>query len=159
MKKKKTLALILAFVLTAVLAAGVGAYAASNYGTSSDPLVTLSYLNEKLTPSLMSSFQSQVNTAVNNLDKTTGGAGPAAFEVLSLSKGQTLTGMVGCELLLRSGSASCSGEIVDSTGGGTLKAGGAVSANHLYMVSQDGGGFTVSSAQATILIRGPYAIG
>jgi hypothetical protein len=66
MKKKKTL-VILSVVLALIIAAGIGAYAASNYGTSDDPLITLSYLDNKLTPDLMKQFDLKLDSTVAEL--------------------------------------------------------------------------------------------
>ena len=158
--KRRTLALTLAFILTAVVAAGIGAVAASNYGTSSDPLVTRSYLDEKLTPELMTQFQKELDKAVNDLEVS----GEAAdYEVVTLTQGQTLTGKVGCELLLRLGTATCKAQyspgLVDATGGGSVDSGAALAANHLYLVTIDGGGLTATADSVTILAKGPYTVG
>ena len=52
----KKLRMTAVFCIVAVLLGSVGAYAATNYGTESDPLITLSYLNEVLKPELQQSF-------------------------------------------------------------------------------------------------------
>ncbi len=162
--KRKTLALVLAFVLTAVIAAGVGAYAASNYGTSADPLITLSYLNESLTPSLLGQFQKELSGAVQELEAEIGNSGAAAdsYKVVSLKNGQIITGKVGCELLLRIGTAACAAQyspgLVDMTGGGSLDNGGSLVKNHLYLVTIEGGGLKATASTVMVLARGSYTI-
>ena len=85
MKKNKKLTIILSVILAVAVIAGVSAYAASVYGTSSDPLITLSYLNETLTPKLLEQFKAELNSAVDELN-----AG-SSFSVVTLSKDQVLT--------------------------------------------------------------------
>jgi hypothetical protein len=51
---------ILLLVVVAAVAAGAGAYAATNYGTQSDPLVTVSYLTDTLEPSIKSDFDGRL---------------------------------------------------------------------------------------------------
>ena len=60
MKTKK--AKIIVCVLSAVFAvAGITVYAAYNYGTKDDPLITKSYIDEVLTPELMAEFNAQLD--------------------------------------------------------------------------------------------------
>jgi hypothetical protein len=157
--KNKKLIMILSVALALVLIAGVSAYAATNYGSSSDPLITLSYLNDTFTPSIVSKFQTQIDTA---LAGQTGGATATTYKVVTLSKGQKLTGSVGCEIMLRVGSASAQGSdtpcLVDTTGGTSLSSGSALTANHLYMVTIANNGITATAATVKVLVRGSYTI-
>ena len=103
MKKWQIVILVIA---VAVLAAGIGAYAATNYGTQSDPLVAMSYLEDVLGPKMETELDKQIDEAANSL-KSQYGATSSAFSVVTLSSGQTLKGGDGCEIVLRSGSAAC----------------------------------------------------
>jgi hypothetical protein len=163
--KRRTIGLILAFAITALSAAGIGAYAASTYGTSSDPLITLSYLTGTLTPSLMGQFQEQLSSEVAELQKeidAAGGGSADSYKVISLKSGQVVTGGVGCEVLLRVGTAVCQASyspgLVDMTGGGTLDSGGSLAANHLYLVTIEGGGLKATASTVMVLIRGSYTV-
>ena len=79
---------------------------AAEAGSSDDPLVTLSYLNETFMDSIMSRVDEKI--AQRN-SQGQAGAGTAAdtFTVVTLSNGQTLTGGIGCEVMLRVGTAAC----------------------------------------------------
>lgn len=162
--RRKRLALVLAFILTAVAAAGVGVYAASNYGTSADPLITLSYLNESLTPSLLGQFQKELSGAVQELEAEINQSSAAAgsYQVVTLKSGQIIKGKVGCELLLRIGTAACVAQyspgLVDMTGGGSLDSGGSLEKNHLYLVTIEGGGLKATASTVKVLARGSYTI-
>ena len=178
MKKNWKLALT-ALVLTAAISGGVAAFAAGTGGSADDPLVTLSYLNDVFAPSLNDTVDKAVaaNEAALKQDlddaisdwntKIQGqmggsGSGSAAYSVVTLSNGQTLTGQVGCEIMLRVGTATCvaSGApgLVDSTGGITLANGNALVTNHLYLVTVDTRGVTATADTVKLLVRGSYTI-
>ncbi len=161
--KSKKLVLALAFVLVAVVFAGVGAYAASTLGTQSDPLVTLSYVNEKLYPQLVDKISEEADRAAQDVRAgiAQSGGGTETYIVVSLNSGQTLVGQVGCELLLRVGSASVSAAdapgLVDMTEATTLNNGSALKQNHLYMVTVGGNGVKATSA-VKLIVRGDYSV-
>jgi hypothetical protein len=151
---------ILAAVVILAVGVGVGAYAASNFGTQTDPLVAKSYLDQTVTPKLQAQFQAKLDEQVQQMEQqiasTTTGLN---FTAVSLSSGQTLKGSVGCEIILRSGTASSSGSsgLSDVTDGKLISVGTALTANHLCMVGTEGDGVKVSSA-VTLLVRGGYSI-
>lgn len=183
MKKKWNLMLICALLLVAV-SGGALAAASGSAGTANDPLVTLSYLNNVFAPSLNATVDKAVaaneealkaalNEAIdkwsadirNQAGNTPGGSGTgggAVFSVVTLSNGQTLTGSVGCEIMLRVGSAVCvspeSPGLIDTTGGSTLNNGGALATNHLYMVTVETRGVRATSGTVKVLVRGSYTV-
>lgn len=158
--KKKTTVIVMLVVVIAMLA-GVAVYAVTNYGTTSDPLVTASYLRDVVQPAMMDQYQSALNSAVdaaetrfsNELSSAVG-----TYQVVTLAAGQTLRGGAGTEVLLRSGSATASSALVDSTAGSTLAAGGSLTENHLYFVQADGAAIRAADA-VTLMVRGGYSIG
>lgn len=155
--KGKKLRIILCTVLILAAAAGISAYAAYHYGTENDSLITKSYLDQVLMPELINQFSAE-------LEAVSGGTTEkGTFEVVTLSNGQTLTGQVGCEVMLRIGSAYASGPdspvLVDTTSGSTLENGGTLTKNHLYMVTIVSNGLTASSDGTKVLVSGSYTIG
>ena len=156
MKKNWKLALT-ALVLTAAISGGVAAFAAGTGGSADDPLVTLSYLNDVFAPSLNDTVDKAVaaNEAALKQDLD---------DAISEwnTKIQGLTGQVGCEIMLRVGTATCvaSGApgLVDSTGGTTLANGNALVTNHLYLVTVDTRGVTATADTVKLLVRGSYTI-
>ena len=158
MKKWQIIVLVVA---VAVLSAGVGAYAATNYGTQSDPLITLSYLNETLSPSLRGEFDNQLCAAMEKLEQsfTADLAGATGtFKVVTLTTGQSLSAAAGCEILYRSGSAASVGALVDVSAGSSVSAGASLTANHLYMASAQGDGVKASGS-VKVLVRGTCTVG
>ena len=152
MSKARMRSLVIA--LTVVELAGVTAYAVTNYGSQSDPLITKSYLDKVLQPKLEAELNTQLVAAENRLRSST----PGEFTELSLSSGQTLRCNAGGELLLRSGSATALGSLADTTAGSSLAEGGALTANHLYLCAEDNSGLSATGS-VTVLVSGSYSIG
>ena len=179
----RKLAVVLSLVL---LLTGVSVFAAA--GGQNDPLVSLSYLNETFLgtvtekvkeiiderdKALKEELKKEIAAAEKELAREYGSGSEgsnvpgeyeaATFVLVTLEKGQTLTGLTGCELLLRVGSASCvassSPGLIDTTSGKTLSGGAALEANHLYMATVDGRGLKATAAAVKVLVRGPYTIG
>ena len=145
---------IVLLVLSAVLM--TGASLAAEAGSSGDPLVTLSYLND--------TFMGEIMLRVDQkIAQRTGQALPSSsFTVVTLSEGQTLTGDIGCEVMLRVGSAVCVSPsdpgLIDETAGTTLANGGALVQNHLYMMTIEGRGVRAGAGTTKVMARGSYTI-
>ena len=181
-KRKFRVALCVMLVGT-VLAAFVAV--AAEVGTQGDPLVTLSYLNETFMTQILSKVDEKLVTR-NALIKTEletkigqterdlllqlgGSVGDAeggtavSFAAVNLYAGQTLYGGAGCEVMLRSGKATCFSEgkstpgLVDTTDGKTINHGTALVQNHLYMMPDNRG--VTASSDTLVLVRGDYTIG
>ena len=169
---------ILAALLAGILCVTGMAFAA-NEGTASDPLVTLSYLQQTVTPGVLEQVDEKVEARAQQLktaldqaiadysgrmEQALAGAesGGANFQVVTLSKGQTLHPQIGCEVMLRVGSASCvassSPGLIDSTDGTTLNDGGALKTNHLYLATIEDRGVLAGSATVKVLVRGGYTV-
>ena len=174
-----TLALAALTVLTAsVMAATVG--------SSDDPLVTLSYLNEKFLPQVMESvdkkiasrnetvskeLSAQIKSDAAAFEKKYGSAVSSAgassgtvdsFTVVTMAKGQTLYGDIGCEVMLRVGGASCvansSPGLVNETGGSVIGGGSALEKNNLYMMTVTERGVQATADNTKVLVRGTYSV-
>ena len=165
MKNRWGLRLTALMLVSALAAAGVSM--AVEPGSASDPLVTLSYLNETFLGQVMAGVDQKIAARNSRLLQQSGGgtgnASSAEFTVVTLTKGQTLTGDIGCEVMLRIGSASCVSPsnpgLIDETSGTTLNNGGALSANHLYMMTIEGRGVKAGSDTTKVLVRGSYTVG
>lgn len=178
--KKKILIVLVCIALLAV-GTGVGMLAAeSGYGSRSDPLITLSYVNSILKPELESKNAEAAEKASSELSSkldekvaayeasVRGMLGSSAlstadvFGVVTLSDGQTLKCDAGAELMLRIGTADAAGDdspaLVDTTSGKTLDAGGSLTRNHMYMVTISGCGLTATADTVKVLVRGSYTI-
>ena len=89
-------------------------------------------------------------------------AGSPQDPLVTLNEGQTLTGGVGCEVMLRVGSAVCVSPsdpgLVDETTASTLANGGALAQNHLYMMTIEGRGVRATAGTVKVLARGSYTV-
>ena len=153
-----------ALVITTIVGLSAVAYGAN---TSSDPLVSLSYLTGTYKTSLLS----EVNTAItskqkqlsaefsqqiSDLEASVGTQTPAPaeneFETVTLSAGQSVSVSAGGEVLFLSGTASVDTAVLtDTTAGSSVLAGGALTANHLYISSGDGP--ILASGSAKLLVK------
>lgn len=166
---KPIFAVVLACALVAV---GAAAFAV---GGSDDPLVSVGYLNKVFAPAVYekvdkavrdneAALKADLDKAIDEKLQTSGSPGgdSASFQVVTLSRGQTLTGQVGCEVMLRVGTAVCVSDsapgLIDTTEGTTLNHGGALQTNHLYMVTIATRGVTATADVVKVLARGSYTI-
>ena len=157
------------------------AYAATA-GSRNDPLVTLGYLENIFSRQVESAVDEAVrgqeeqlrqdlDQAIEDWDEQvqnaigeggSGGSSNAVFQVVTLSRGQTLVGDVGCEVMLRIGSAACvssgSPGLIDISAGSTLNNGQALETNHLYLVTISTRSVQATSDTVRVLVRGPYTI-
>ena len=141
------------------------AYAA-NAGSSNDPLVTKSYLDGPFLKQVRTLVDQAIDARKAELEKAAGqNSGTTAgnvFTVVTLNQGQTLVGDVGCEVMLRVGTAVCgtsdSVGLIDTTTGANLGTGGALVTNHLYMVTISTRSVTATSGTVKVMARGPYTI-
>ena len=168
MKKNRWFLRALALLsITAVLSMTVSL--AVEPGTDKDPLVTLSYLNETFIDSVLQKVDQKIAARNSQIAQQLGGqAGGAAsgtaatFTVVTLSKGQALTGDIGCEVMLRVGTAACVSPsnpgLIDETAATTLNNGGALGQNPVYRMAIEGRGVKATAATTKLRARGNYTI-
>lgn len=169
---KKRLVTIVGVVIGGLFLFALVAAAAGGYGSSSDPLVTLSYLTDVFTPDmdklieekaeaqatkLSASLDGRLSALEQRVEAAEGVVAAANYTALSLKSGESLRLEAGSELLLRSGSASCGAALTDLSGTAALAAGQALTPNHLYLA--DAACSVTVSADALLLVRGGYSLG
>lgn len=176
MKIKTRIITMLAIIIGATFALGLIAAAAGGYGSSSDPLVTLSYITDVFMPEMNQSINNTVeekadalaadlDTVVAELECKYNDASAASaastYTVISMNSGQKLTGKKGCEIMLRVGSAYCSAAaspgLIDTSTAGVIENRKYLTKNHMYMVTIDGRGI-VADGNIMIIVRGDYTI-
>ncbi|WP_325244373.1 hypothetical protein [Dysosmobacter sp.] len=168
MKKNRwVLRLVSLLAISCVLSTTVSL--AAEAGSTGDPLVTLSYLNETFLGNILSAVDQKIAARNSQIVQqlggsvSTGGTSTAStFTVVTLSNGQTLTGQIGCEVMLRVGSAVCVSSsapgLIDETAASTLNNGGGLVQNHLYMMTIENRGVKATAATTKLLVRGSYTI-
>lgn len=125
------------------------------FANDDDPLVSLSYLNQRLEAIEKKMSQSP----------TPGGApadGSATLTVVNLSAGDRLIVAQGTEMIPRSGRvdtiAQDLGGLSDVTGGSDLKQGQRAPMNHLLIAPRSDGRGLSAATDAIVLVRGSYHV-
>ena len=159
---KKDRWLLRAVVLLALSAGLMTTALAAEAGSSGDPLVTLSYLNDTFFNNIMQRVDQKIAERTGQALPGGTSSSAASFVVVTLNEGQTLTGGIGCEVMLRVGSAVCVSSsdpgLIDETTAATLANGGALVQNHLYMMTIEGRGVRATAATTKVLARGSYTV-
>jgi len=166
--KRRWISMLLALVLV-FGALNVTVSLAVDPGSDQDPLITLSYLNDTFMKQIMAKVDEKIaarnSQIAQQLSGEISGEGSGVaetFVVVTLTKGQVLTGGIGCEVMLRIGTASCvspsSPGLIDETAAKTLNDGGALVQNHLYMMTIEGRGVKATADTTKLLVRGAYTI-
>ena len=159
---KKDRWLLRAFVLLALSAGLMTTALAAEAGSSGDPLVTLSYLNDTFFNNIMQRVDQKIAERTGQALPGGTSSSAASFVVVTLNEGQTLTGGIGCEVMLRVGSAVCVSPsdpgLIDETTAATLANGGALVQNHLYMMTIEGRGVRATAATTKVLARGSSTV-
>lgn len=163
--------LALALLTTAAVAAG---------GSKSDPLVTLSYLEDtvlndileqvtkntkKVRTELEKDFAQQIEdyqAEAEELAQSGGSTGSDSYVLVTLTAGQTMQLEVGCELMLRVGTATVnagtSPALIDIATGGSIDSGASLVKNHLYMATIPDRTLTPTAETVKLLVRGGYSV-
>ena len=170
MKKVSVLALFFALTVLAgvVFAAG---------GDSSDPLISLSYLqgtfrdkvdrsvDNKLDSSDKAAYaqaESALRAAISAAEANVGGNVADTFTERRLKQGDILSGATGLQVIVLAGNVTAqfsSGAVVDVTAGSEIQSGAALTANHRYLVAEDTSAqFTVAGKTAVMSYCGPFAL-
>ena len=169
----------LPLVLSAALILGASTSFAA-VGDENDPLISLSYLQQTVLPSILTQVEtntlqqkeqlsaelsaqiSQYKTDMQALVSSNSSIGSDSYTLVTLSKGETMYLNVGCEMLLRVGSATVnaatSPALINITTGGTLNNGTALTKNHLYMSTIPDRTLTLTTDTVKLLVRGSYSI-
>ena len=152
MKRSRWAARLASIVLVAATIGGV-AVAVGSQGSQSNPLLTLDYLNEKGIPDILKQVDKKIDAKAEELSKDMEKGAKAAFAVVVVGAGKTVTLSSGTQLLFRSGIAACYDGMIDLTDGVMLS--GALNLNHLYIATGDGQSVTTSSP-SVFMIQGSY---
>ncbi len=130
-------------------------------GSTSDPLVTKSYVDAKIND-LIALINSNA-TGNGNGNTNTETSTDAQYKVVAVPKGSTILGGEGTELILRSGKgtivSTTSNGLVNMTTGVDALNGTEVPKNNLMIVPrQDGRGIKITADGANVMVRGYYEI-
>ena len=164
--KKKSLTILFITLIALVPTLAI----ANQPGTEADPLISRSYLEQRLAAQASGISDEMLNFLIQDITRSVMeslGEGTAAqaggYTPVHVSGGQILIGGEGTEIILRSGTATAFTEvsdgIVNATTGFELFNGAEISPNHVLIVPRyDGRGVAITSSGAWFIIRGPYTI-
>lgn len=144
-------------------------------GDQEDPLVTLSYLNQTAIPQIVEQVEDHTAQRQEELEESFrtqlsqyqpggqgGGSASAGYTLVTMAQGQVMRLEVGCEVLLRVGSASVQADsspaLIDLSSAGTVGAGTSLEKNHLYMSTIEGRTLTADAGTVKLLVRGGYTV-
>lgn len=174
MKKSKILKFTAACLAAA---AALGITVAAAYDSSEDPLITWSFLNDIFKPEILDAIDDRFAeydiVLEENKDKEdpsddyaeeTVSAASMAYEVIELKYGDAIYAVSACDIMLRSGSATCIAPdekqgIADYTSGEEIYNGMPLTKNHMCLIPRgDGRGVYAASESVFIMVRGDYTI-
>lgn len=145
-------------------------------GSQEDPLVTLSYVEQR--NEQLKYYSDQRDQELNALIQQNGqriaaleerieslpitGNQTASLEIVTLATGQKLIAEAGTEIILRGGQATAIqsqlGGLSDVTGGRDIKQDELVPANHLLLVPRSDGRGVKAVTECILMVRGQYVI-
>ncbi|MDR7871279.1 MAG: hypothetical protein RIN55_10485 [Tissierellaceae bacterium] len=132
------------------------AIAFSEPGSVEDPLVTLSFVNNKI-----DQIKEYIDVKIAN---TSGGGSSSELVVVELQQGQSLIGKAGTEIILRGGKSTAHGVEVnkglsDVTDGKDIDDEiNHLPSNHLLIIPRDDGRGAYAVTDSIFLVRGDYEI-
>lgn len=181
MKQKTRFAFRFAVAALAALCLMAGIAAAAGEGTQADPLITLSYLTQTAAPAVLEQVDGKAaayqQELVDKLDQAIqsysakmeelvgqnrGEQNAATYTVITLKKDQQLNLDIGCEVMLRIGTARCVSPsnpgLINTTSGAALNHDGELVVNNLYMATITGRSIKATANTVKVLVRGGYTI-
>ena len=181
MKEKKRVVFRLFVAALAALCLMSGIVSAAGEGTQSDPLITLSYVTQTVIPAVLEQVNGKTvayqQELVDKLDQSIQGysakmeelvgqeeaqQNAATYTVVTLKKDQQLKMDIGCEVMLRIGTARCVSPsnpgLINITNGATINNDGELVVNNLYMATITGRAVKATANTVKVLVRGGYTI-
>ena len=158
--KKKKLILILA-ACAVIVALGITVMA---YDSSADPIISLSYLTDVFKPQIMREVDAKVEEAGASQSGTASSEESSQYEIVELTLGDELFAKDACDIMLRSGKASCVAPdpkqgIADYTDATEILNGQPLTKNHMCLIPRgDGRGVVAESESVFIMVRGAYIV-
>ena len=154
----------------------VGAVGTYAYDGTTDPLISLSFL-EKFKAEELDPQTDELNKRIAALEakieqmeraedtpETTSPVVEAGYEIVRVTAGMKVLAGDSCDIMLRSGTAVAIAPLAtqglsDYTSGSEILDGEEITINHMMLIPRgDGRGIRITSEEAYIMIRGAYAL-
>lgn len=158
MKRSLSLTINLILLMIILILLGTGVALGSNPGSTADPIVTQSYVEDRLT-----ALNNSINERLTTLENGGGGA-QVAFSVFEVQAGQTVMLEENSLFILRSGEAkakidaNAGGGLSDLTTGYDVKNDEALVLNHLLLTPRTDGRGVSFSTNGWVMISGGYTV-
>ncbi len=157
-KMRRKIMIIVTTVVVLALGAVVIIAATAEPGSSSDPVVTKSYVDQAIANALNGSG----STGASGGTSAYASASSSAFEVVSVPSGKKVIAKSAAEIVLRSGTAlaigNASNGISDMTDGADLSTNTSIKKNHLILIPRADGRGIKATSDCYVMIRGDYSI-
>ena len=156
---KRKIALVLAIVVSL---AGVFAVFAAEPGSEGDPIVTLSYIKDKVIPEIYEYVDEKLEKMSSKPSSDGVVASADVFGVVEVPAGNKVICKAGTEIILRAGEAeviaTTKGGLADTTLGADLPDGASMPSNHLLIIPFDDGRGMETLTNCIFMIKGEYSI-
>lgn len=129
----------------------------SEPGSEKDPLVTLSYVNDKI-----ENLKDYIDVKIGNLSQ--GSASLEGLEIVELKSGQKLIAKAGTEIIIRGGKSTAYGVKVDKGLADVTKGvdidneKDPLPFNHLLIIPRDDGRGAYAHSDSVFMVKGAYEI-
>ncbi len=159
MQGKKKITVTTLIVLVSMLIVGQVVYAINKEpGTNDDPLVTLSFVEQRIEQ--LKFYIDEKLAAIT--PSNGGGGGDNQLVVVELKPGQKLIAGQGTEIILRGGKAlvidNPQGGLANVTAARDLRMNEVVPPNHLLIVPRDDGRGVKAENDVVLIVRGSYRV-
>ncbi len=155
MKNHKLIIGLEIFLIVAILSSII--VFASEPGSSTDPIVTKSYVDDQISKVLES-----IEGTSSDSTTTSTTTDALAYTPVYVSTGQSLIGKEGTEIILRTGKGTAIVPSVDGipdiTSGTDLTSDESITINHLLIIPRDDGRGVLVTENAWFLVKGDYEI-
>ncbi|MBQ4528343.1 MAG: hypothetical protein II998_09750 [Clostridia bacterium] len=158
---KKTVVALLCVLIMCIPASS------ADPGSVDDPLITKSYVDGILLPQIKSYVDSQISSIPaapgdNEVVQIPVASGSTVYNIVNVSKDQTVIGGKSCQMIMRMGSgvivATSKGGVCDVTLGADLPNGTSAPSNHLLIIPVDDGRGIKMLSDGILMISGSYSV-
>lgn len=162
--------------ISVLLVSGISMASLGDAGTQTDPLVTKSYvekrlteIEKKVTDAATAQTTQQVNSAKSQLEalikasaSTGGSTGASEFSLIQVKTGDVIIMGENAQFVMRAGLATAiggqGGGLSDLTAGKDLKNGESLETNHLVLIPKNDGRGIKMGYDGWLMIKGSYQI-
>lgn len=159
MKKSFSLTINLALIIVILLLLNTGFASGTDAGTTSDPIVTQSYVEGRI-----NALNASIDERLKKLESGSSGGSQVAFNVFKVEKGQTIMLEENSLFILRAGDVvavidpSAGGGISDLTTGLDVANNEGIVKNHLLLTPRTDGRGVKFNSEGWVMISGGYTV-